>query len=121
MVKIIYNRIIPLKGYTAINLFGFIFARKEYKSKIERDWAYRTVLLNHEMIHTAQYKELLYIPYIILYLLNYLVNLFIYFNFKKAYRNVCFEREAKTYEHYTSYVCTRKHFAWISYILRSRI
>lgn len=121
MVKIIYNKLIPFKGYVAINLFGFIFARKEYESKIERDYVRKTVLLNHEMIHTAQYKELLYIFYIILYLLNYLVNLFVYFNFKKAYKNICFEREAKTHEYSDYYVYTRRHFAWIGYILHSKI
>lgn len=30
-MKVIYNNIIPFRGFTAINLFGFIFARKEYK------------------------------------------------------------------------------------------
>ena len=29
--KIIYNNLIPFKGFTAITLFPFIFARKEYE------------------------------------------------------------------------------------------
>ena len=121
MKKIIYNKLIPFKGYVAINLFGIIFARKEYKSKIEHNYARKTVLLNHEMIHTAQYKELLYVFYLPLYLLNYVINLFVYFSFKKAYKNICFEREAKAHESSDYYVYTRRHFAWISYILHSKI
>ena len=119
MKKIIYNKLIPFKGYVAINLFGIIFARKEYKSKIEHNYMRKTVLLNHEMIHTAQYKELLYVFYLPLYLLNYIINLFVYFSFKKAYRNICFEREANAHESSDYYIYTRQHFAWFSYILHS--
>ena len=28
-MKIIYNNVIPFKGFTAINLFGILFARRE--------------------------------------------------------------------------------------------
>lgn len=121
MRKIIYNKLIPFKGYIAINLFGFIFARKEYESKIERDYLRKFVLINHELIHTAQYKELLYIFYLLLYLLNYAVNIFIYFNFKKAYRNICFEREARAEEYNEYYLGRRRHFAWFRYIFSSKI
>ena len=51
-MKIIYNKLIPFKGFIAINLFGIIFARKEYKNCL-----YRSVI-NHENIHTAQMKEM---------------------------------------------------------------
>jgi hypothetical protein len=42
-MKIIYNKIIPFVGYKAINLFGFIFARRKLNSTD----------INHECIHTA--------------------------------------------------------------------
>lgn len=42
---VLYNSIIPFKGYKAINLFGIIFARKEYTLD--------DVDINHELIHTA--------------------------------------------------------------------
>lgn len=54
-MKIIYNKLIPFKGFIGINLFGIIFVRKEYKKRL-----YRSVI-NHENIHTAQMKEMLYI------------------------------------------------------------
>lgn len=46
-MKVIYNSLIPFKGFSAINLFGIVFARKEYKELSQR-------VLNHEAIHTAQ-------------------------------------------------------------------
>ena len=49
-MKVIYNKLIPFKPFAAINLFGFVFARKEYKPLYERT-------LNHERIHTEQMKE----------------------------------------------------------------
>jgi len=117
MKKINYNKLIPFKGYVAINLFGIIFARKEYEAQIENNYFRKATLLNHELIHTAQYKELLYVFYLPLYLLNYVINLFVYFSFKKAYKNICFEREAKVHESSDYYIYTRQHFAWFSYIL----
>jgi len=42
---VIYNKIIPFKGYKAINLFEFIFVRKG-STFTEKD-------LNHEKIHSA--------------------------------------------------------------------
>ena len=50
LMKVIYNSLIPFKGFSAINLFGIVFARKEYKELSRRT-------LNHEAIHTAQMKE----------------------------------------------------------------
>lgn len=119
MKKIIYNKLIPLKGYVAINLFGIIFARKEYEAQIENSYFRKVTLLNHELIHTAQYKELLYVFYLPLYLLNYIINLFVYLSFKKAYKNICFEREAKDKECDDYYLERKRHFAWLSYIPHS--
>lgn len=43
-MKIIYNNIIPFKGFKAINLFGILFVRKN-KSLSNKD-------INHEAIHS---------------------------------------------------------------------
>ena len=67
MCKVIYNSIIPLKGVKAINLFGVIFVRGN--SKIDE------VTINHERIHTAQMKELLYIPFYLFYVIEWLISL----------------------------------------------
>jgi len=89
-MKIIINKIIPFKGFLAINLFGILFARKKL-SEIDT---------NHEKIHTEQMKELLYIPFYIIYIIEYTIRWFIPF-FKmslpdshKIYRSISFEQEA---------------------------
>lgn len=44
-MKLIYNNIIPFKGFKAINLFGLCFVRNGMKMS-DKD-------INHESIHTA--------------------------------------------------------------------
>ena len=112
IMKIIYNKIIPFKGFLAINLFGFLFARKKL-TKVD---------INHEKIHTQQMKELLYIPFYVLYILEYIIRLCIPF-FKmslpdshKIYRSISFEQEAYKYEMNLEYLKNRKRYNWIKYI-----
>ena len=112
IMKIIYNKIIPFKGFLAINLFGFLFARKKLTE----------VDINHEKIHTEQMKELLYVPFYILYILEYIIRWCIPF-FKmslpdshKIYRSISFEQEAYKYEMNLEYLKNRKRYSWIKYI-----
>lgn len=84
-MKVIYNSLIPFKGFSAINLFGVVFARNEYK-----DLSQRT--LNHEAIHTAQMREMAYVFFYLWYLAEWLIKLPKYG--RKAYNNLSFEREA---------------------------
>lgn len=105
-MKIIYNNIIPFKGFVAMNLFGVLFVRNEYKNLLTDK------VINHEKIHTAQMKELLYVFFYILYLLEWVVRLL---KQKNAYRNISFEREAYDNENNFEYLKTRKHFTWRKY------
>lgn len=66
-MKIIENKLIPFKGFCAINLFGYLFCRD--KSEIN------DVIVNHEEIHTSQMKELCYIPFYVLYFIEWLIKL----------------------------------------------
>lgn len=100
-MKIIYNKFIPFKGFLAMNLFGILFVRGT-----ERD--INDVVLNHERIHTAQMKELGYILFYIIYLLEWVVRLFKKGN---AYRNISFEREAYEHETDLNYLSTRPQWA----------
>lgn len=102
-MKIIYNSLIPFKGFSAINLFGIVFARKEFRELSQRT-------LNHEAIHTAQMREMAYVFFYIWYLVEWLIKLFRYG--RKAYDNISFEREAYTYQFDYSYLKKRKRFAW---------
>ena len=107
-MRIIFNRFIPLKGFKAINLFGFLFAR--WGANIN------SYSINHESIHTAQMKEMLYIFFYLWYLVEFCIRLIIMRSWHSAYRAVSFEREAYQHGHDFSYLDSRKHYAWFKLI-----
>lgn len=111
-MKIIYNNIIPFKGFKAMNLFGMLFVRKDIKTPMS------DIDINHESIHSEQYKELLFIPFLVLYLVEWFIKLFIYFDSNKAYKNISFEREAYYNEHNLNYLSNRKHYVWFRLIFK---
>lgn len=103
-MKIIKSTIIPFKGYIAINLFGILFVRKELFHKLDQ------TTINHEAIHTEQMKELLYIGFYIIYLLEWLYRvLFTKDRFThQAYKNISFEKEAFTHQEDFNYIEWRR-------------
>lgn len=113
MPKIIYNKFIPFRGFYAINLFGVIFIREEYRVLADMDFA--RVAMNHEAIHTAQMRELGYILFYILYFIEWLIRL-ITPPMKTAYRDISFEREAYAHERDMDYLQARKPYNEIKYI-----
>ncbi len=65
--------------------------------------------MNHEFIHFRQQIELLIIPFYILYLLNYLINLIRYHNhMREAYEN----------DSNLCYLSERRFAAWTTYLKR---
>ena len=106
-MKIIYNNIIPFKGFLAINLFGILFVRKDSNHILSN------FDINHEAIHTAQMKELLYIFFYIWYVIEWLILLIKYKDQMKAYRNIRFEKEAYDNEKDLSYLYHRKKFNYL--------
>jgi hypothetical protein len=107
---IIYNKLIPFKGYVAMTVFPFIFVRREYKPIGKRT-------INHESIHLRQQMELLVIPFFIWYRTEYLFRAIRYWSFKKAYKNISFEKEAFTNDKDDRYLeGTRKPFAFLHYL-----
>lgn len=107
MGLIVVNNCIPVKGFVAMNLFGVLFIRRDEWLK-ESDGA-RMGTINHENIHTAQMRELLYVPFYLLYLLEWLYRLL--FHTKTAYRGISFEKEAYANQTDINYLATRKHYA----------
>lgn len=107
-MKIIKNKYIPFKRFKAINLFGVLFVRKEAKMN-ERD-------LNHENIHTEQWKELLWIGFLLWYVGEWIIRLFAFKGAHHAYKNISFEREANRHEAEPDYIKNRKRFAFTRYI-----
>lgn len=108
MVKppIIKTKLMP-KGY-CLNLFGMLLTRD--KSWIDRD------VINHERIHNAQQRELLYVPFYILYIIEWLIRLLQYRNWNKAYMNISFEREAYANGHNHSYLHSRRYYSFLKYL-----
>lgn len=100
-MKVIYNSLIPFKGFTAVNLFGAVFARKGAPLS--------DATLNHEAIHTAQMRELGFVPFYVIYLFEWLARLLL--DYSSAYRSVSFEREAYEHQGEADYLSTRRHFA----------
>ena len=107
-MKIVRNDIIPFKGYKAINLFGILFVRG--------DAVIISTDINHEGIHTAQMKEMLYVFFYLWYVIEWLVRLVMYRNAHTAYRNVSFEREAYANESDMGYLGRRNIYSWVKYL-----
>lgn len=78
-----------------MSVCGLIFARTSSKPlSLET--------INHETIHFAQQKELLFIGFFLIYFIEFIF---------KGYYNISFEREAYKYCQDLNYLKTRKHYA----------
>lgn len=102
-MRTIVNRLIPFKGFKAINLFGVVFVRKSARMKPYNYY--------HESIHTAQMKELWYIPFYLIYIAEWLFYLTKKRNFVEAYHCISFEREAFANQSNYRYLEKREKFA----------
>ena len=120
-MKIIYNIFIPFKGYKYMNIFGVLFGRLEAKGTLKQSD------VNHESIHSEQYKDLVFILFLPLYLLEWLIKIpFSWFynktyqNGRKvtkvAYRSISLEQEAFYHQYDFNYLDKRKRYNWIKYI-----
>ena len=111
-MKIIFNKIIPFKGFKCMALWPFIFVRSEKKERfLSHDE-------RHERIHGRQQVEMLFLPFYLWYGIEYLVRALLYRNFKDAYYNISFEQEAYLKEYDKKYLDTRRHFAWLKYLFK---
>ncbi len=129
LILLIHNRFLPFGPFLAINLFGIIFVRKGR--------AFAPVDLNHERIHTRQMRELLYVPFYLIYIAEWLVRLVQTFlpareadasvpanhparreasRLLRAYHRISFEREAYTHQSEPSYLSNRAPWAWRHYL-----
>lgn len=87
-------------------IFPFILIKRKTDKKNE-------ALLNHEKIHLRQQLELLILPFYIIYLANYFVNLLIYKKHHLAYMKIVFEQEAYENEDNLNYLKSKNWFGWI--------
>lgn len=101
-MRVVYNRMIPFKGFKCVNLFGVLFVRDGCTMS--------SVDYNHEAIHTAQMKELLYVPFYVLYALEWLLLLVKYRDAHTAYRQISYEVEAYLFQADADYLKTRPKY-----------
>lgn len=133
MKHVIYNNIIPFRGFRAMALFPFIFARMCEK------WL-KDYVVNHEAIHLRQQREVFIVAlicdliliisfslswwwllasawvYLLLYSIFYLIFFIRYRENEKAYWANPFEAEARANQSDFNYLKDRKMFSWIKYI-----
>lgn len=108
-MKIIKTKHFPFGSYKTINIFGVLFTKRELTQKE----------INHELIHTAQMKEMGYIGFYLWYGIEYLIIRL--WHLEKdgqhgTYRDVSFEEEAYNFDDDLDYLKTRKHYTWWKYI-----
>ena len=108
-MKVIYNNIIPFKGFVAMTVFPFVFVRKEYKD------IFTETDLRHESIHGVQQLETFWMGFFLWYILEWLIRVLFTNDFfsHRAYRNISFEKEAYRHQSETDYINNRKHYIWL--------
>ena len=112
-MKLVYNNIIPFKGYLAMCVFPFIFVRKDAR-------ALKTTDINHETIHGKQQIEMLWVLFFVWYGIEWFVRWVAYgFDGHLAYKNISFEQEAYLHEDDLIYLNNRKLFASWQYLFKT--
>lgn len=101
----LYNDILPLKGFKALNICGILFVRK---GKVLSDRNIR-----HEQIHTCQMREMLFIGFYLWYVTEWFVRLLMCLDAKRAYYSISFEEEAYKYQEDVSYLERRRKYEWL--------
>jgi len=99
------------KNYVGLSIWPFIFLKND---SLKED----IFLINHEKIHLVQQKELLIIPFYIIYITEWVLRSICYFDTYKAYQNLSFEREAYLNEKDLDYIKNRSAFSFIKYLWR---
>ena len=108
MIILVFKYLTP-KWVRGITFFPFIIlSYKKDRTNI--------ILLNHEKIHIRQQVELLIVPFFLWYGLEFLVRYVKYRNWKQAYMNISFEREAYENEKDLHYLKQRPFWSFLRYI-----
>ncbi|MBL7777536.1 MAG: hypothetical protein JNK66_04460 [Chitinophagales bacterium] len=100
---------VPVLLYSGMAVFPFILIQN-------KELAGNDTLIRHEQIHLKQQVEMLVIPFYVIYLINYLINLVIYRQHDKAYREIIFEREAYANEQNGDYLSQRPVWSFMKYV-----
>lgn len=109
-MKIVICKHFPPSGFKCITFFPWIILRKSFVQR------FTTTDATHEKIHGQQQIEMLFVLFFVWYSVEWLIRFVVYWNSKKAYKNISFEREAYKNESDVEYLQHRKMFAWVKYI-----
>ncbi len=96
---------IPPKRFEALNLFGVLFCRRHANLS--------KALLQHERIHSAQMREMLFVGFYLWYAAEWLFRLTQKGN---AYEHISLEREAYAHMHTPGYLQQRRPYAWTVFL-----
>lgn len=126
-MKIFLTKNFPPSPYAAINICGLLFCREKYARRIAGT-AEEGNFLRHEYTHTLQYREMLYLFFLLWYLIEYLIKYVICYlksyrvynnsTQRTAYRSISFEQEAYANQQDVQYNKSRKHYAWLRYVFK---
>ncbi|SDR65899.1 hypothetical protein SAMN04515667_0065 [Formosa sp. Hel1_31_208] len=97
------------KGYIGITVFPFVILKYQYLKTNQK-------LINHERIHLRQQLELLIIPFYVFYGIEFIVRLVKHRNWRQAYQNISFEKEAYANEKDLNYLESRPFLNFKKYI-----
>lgn len=106
------NPLLPVKGYSFMNICAIMFTRSEDYIKRMSDNTVR-----HEKAHSKQIVEMLVILFYIWYVLEWFIKLLIYRNAHTAYRNISFEREARYVAEHPELNRKTFSYGWFKWIL----
>lgn len=110
-IRTIYNRLLPWGDFVALTVYPFIFVRKDQRGK------YTSTAFRHEKTHALQQRELLLLPFLVLYGLEWIVKMpLCRFDRHRAYRSISFEQEAYATQREIDYNMIRSSYAWRKYV-----
>jgi hypothetical protein len=95
----------PKLHVKGICLWPFIILREQ-----------EATVLRHEKIHYRQQLELGILPFYIWYVVEFCYLYAKLRDWKAAYKNICFEREAYCWEEEENYLKTRKPYSFLKYL-----
>lgn len=97
-MKVVVTKHFPFGKFVAINMFARLYLKDKDKSRLTLMIRYPNryfKLIQHERSHTKQQNDLLGIFFYVWYVIEWFFKLF---TEGKAYRELCFEREARANE-----------------------
>jgi hypothetical protein len=107
-LPVVLSKFVPIEIW-AITIGPWVFCRGELSEKTKR----------HEAIHYLQYRELLFIGFLLVYLFDYLWAAIIKRKgfTRNSYLSIRFEQEAWHCDDYEDYLENREPYAWKNYSL----